>query len=290
MKYYGDYGFDKYLKKGVDLSKETSSDNQDERWACSCFTATNEKGEHLFARNFDWMDDPALLLFTNPPRGYSSVSTVDTLYVGFSNWNTPFAASYKEKLGLLDTPTIPFDGMNEYGLAVGMNQIPDGDCNIDPSKVTIYSLEVMRLVLDHAKNVDEAVSLLGNYNVKFRQVNMHFIIADASGKSVIIEYVGGEMKVIKNEDAWQVSTNFTIYGTKPEDRGFLCNRYATAYDTLKSTNGVVKNDDSAMELLSNVKQYSTIWSVVYNMTTGDIQMARNGNYDQVYKYRLQMKQ
>ena len=40
----------------------------------------------VYGRNFDWQYSPALLLFTNPPDGYASVSMVDIEYlVGAEN-------------------------------------------------------------------------------------------------------------------------------------------------------------------------------------------------------------
>ena len=36
----------------------------------------------LLGRNFDWYEHPALILFTDPPDGYASVSMVDISYLG----------------------------------------------------------------------------------------------------------------------------------------------------------------------------------------------------------------
>ena len=51
--------------------------------------------------------------------------------------------------------------------------------------------------------------------------------------------------------------------------------------------------EEAMTLLEDVSQpgnTSTIWSVVYNMTGGDIQVVVGREYTQVDRFKLQMRQ
>jgi len=50
-------------------------------WACSLFAALGDPDNRLYGRNFDWQYSPALLLFTDPPDGYASVSMVDLAYL-----------------------------------------------------------------------------------------------------------------------------------------------------------------------------------------------------------------
>ena len=109
-------------------------------WACSLFAAYGDPDEILYGRNFDWDFSPALLLFMDPPGGYASVSMVDIHYLGFGGdqafniTDLPLA----ERVGLLEAPYIPFDGMNEAGLAVGMAAVPTGDMEQDlPKKRSI---------------------------------------------------------------------------------------------------------------------------------------------------------
>ncbi len=45
-------------------------------WACTLFAALGDTKNRLYGRNFDWEFSPALLLFTQPPDGYPSVSMV----------------------------------------------------------------------------------------------------------------------------------------------------------------------------------------------------------------------
>ena len=94
-------------------------------WACSLFAALADPEHRLYGRNFDWRFSPALLLFTDPPDGYASVSMVDIEYFGFRDGSVDLTAlPLAERQALLGTPTTPFDGMNAAGLAVSMAAVP----------------------------------------------------------------------------------------------------------------------------------------------------------------------
>ncbi|MBN2335138.1 hypothetical protein JXL21_06220, partial [Candidatus Bathyarchaeota archaeon] len=115
--YNGDYGFTEYLATGVShhLSDITVP-------GCTVFYACGENGGPLMGRNFDFPSNPALLLYTDPPDGYASVSMVDLGYFGYSLTSLPEPDSLDS---LLAAPYMPFDGMNEKGLVVGMAAIPE---------------------------------------------------------------------------------------------------------------------------------------------------------------------
>jgi len=132
-------------------------------WGCSLFATLGEPGERLYGRNFDWRFSPAVLLFTDPPDGYASVSMVDIEYLGFGGTQADSLLDLplNERRALLDTPYWPFDGMNEQGLAIGMAAVPPGEMRPDSDKKTTDQLGIMREILDHAATVDAAVDILG---------------------------------------------------------------------------------------------------------------------------------
>jgi choloylglycine hydrolase len=57
-------------------------------------------------------------------------------------------------------PNFSLDGMNERGVAIGLMAIPTARSLYDPSKITIGELRVIRLILDYAAIVQEAVRLI----------------------------------------------------------------------------------------------------------------------------------
>jgi hypothetical protein len=284
MRHYGDYGSEQTLRQEASnvrgLASVPSAPGQ--AWACTCFATLGEGGSLRLGRNFDWYDHPALLLFTNPPEGYASVSMVDISYLGFGS----DAPSWGEREPLLLAPYLPFDGMNEHGLGVGMMAVPHADSGYDPQRKTLDSLQLIRLLLDHAVDVEEALALLEGLNVDFGQgPAVHYLLVDADGQSAVAEFVSGEMRVLRNSEPWQVATNFVIAEAVPAGSNSECWRYNLAYDTLRETGGALSRD-KAMGLLESVSQPSTIWSLVYGLSSGDIDVVMGRNYERVYRFRL----
>ena len=292
MQLFGDYGFDAFLKQGISgdfsRSKRSLSSEAEFEYQCTCFVALNEKRGRTFGRNFDWNRHPALLLFTDPPNGYASVSMVDISYLGFSSETVPNSAQKKQ---LLEAPYYPFDGMNEWGLAVGMSAIPYSNGVSDSNKKTLGSLHVIRLMLDHAKNVEEALALLRDYDVLFREVPIHYLVADSSEHSAIIEYIDGSARILHNQDSFQVMTNFVITDTPTEQRMSQCWRYSMVFKRLKSSDGALSNQEP-LNLLQDVSQPGerpTIWSIVYDMSSGKIQIVMDRKFEREYEFKLNLR-
>jgi hypothetical protein len=291
MTYYGGYGFGDYLKKGMNPNQSDLFIKQREgSWACTVFSARNPMGNPLLGRNFDYYHCSALLLFTAPPDGYHSVSLVDMSYLGYDLPNY-IPLSYIDRLKLLEAPRFPFDGMNECGLGIGMMTIGSSEGGMEPQKITINQIDAIRLVLDYAKDVEEALDLLRKYNIIFISVPIHYLIADAKGNSVVVEFLKGKMEVLRRPEPWQVATNFQIIN--PPEGVAQDNRYITAAETLQKSQGVISEDDAMKLLRSELCQTTTMWSVVYNLTTGDIQVAMGLMSDpehtsQVRNFKLEM--
>lgn len=93
---------------------------------CSAFAAQNPEGQRIFARNFDFDDAPAMLLETAPSDGYASVSIVNLAFAGYGEGNLP-DASLPNRFLTLAGPYLPFDGMNEMGVAVALLAVPHAE-------------------------------------------------------------------------------------------------------------------------------------------------------------------
>ncbi len=255
-------------------------------WACSLFAALGDPGGHLYGRNFDWEYSPAMLLFTNPPGGYASVSMVDIAYlVGGGQVQNLADLPLAERRGLLEAPGWPFDGMNEQGLAIGMAAVPPGDVPPDPTKETLGSLQVMRQVLDHARNVDEAVAILQQYNIDFEGgPPLHYLVADRSGRAVLVEFFQGKVVLLPNASPWHQATNFLRSAAGDSPQG-ACWRYDRISQGLTETGGRLAAQD-AMDLLAQVAQESTQWSIVYGISAGEVTVAMGGQYASLYTFSL----
>jgi Linear amide C-N hydrolases, choloylglycine hydrolase family len=225
--------------------------------ACTVFFARGVLG-----RNFDFDDHPALLLHHRPPGAYRSVSLVDIAYLGVERGETPTAED------LAGASRLPFDGMNERGVAVAMAAVPQAR---SPRGDAVGSLGVMRLVLDRAADVNEAIKIFRTTAVDFTGgPPLHYMVADATGASAVIEYVKGRVHVIRRA---QVMTNFVLTGDAPAD-----DRYRTATAGLGSTD--------ALALLERVKQPHTRWSVAYDLRARTVRVVMGQRYGRVHTFNL----
>jgi hypothetical protein len=254
-------------------------------WACSCFALRSREGRVLVGRNFDWLEHPALLLFTCPPEAFASVSMVDIYYLGFDRGTL----SERNIRQLLQVPFLPFDGLNERGLAVTMMAVSHSEGGRDPKKVTIDSLAAIRLMLDYADGVDKAVELLGGYNVDFGGgPPVHYLIADASGESAVIEFLDDKMRVMRSDGSFQVSTNFLLFPEPPRNGPTGCWRYNRVFETLSGAKGDFSIDEG-MDLLRSVSQtgeHPTIWSCLYDLSARDVRVVMGRNFGRAHHLSL----
>ncbi|MBN1536827.1 MAG: linear amide C-N hydrolase [Anaerolineales bacterium] len=295
MHYQGEYSLSTDIPIAISRYRQSITlaeqrDSPSHHWGCSLFAALGDPDNIIYGRNFDWHPSPALLLFFKPARGYASVSMVDIAYLGFEGERAKkiLELPIKEQQALLDSPSLPFDGMNEKGLVVGMASVPSGNMPDDPMKPSIDSLFVMREILDHASIVEEAVEILKKYDIDMGSVPLHYLIADITGKAVLVEFYQGEMIIDYNEEPWLVATNFIVASAGDSPQG-QCQRYDLIYNTLDGNRGIIILNQ-AMNILkmtsSSDPTYGTQWSVVYDSTSGDISVVLGRNYHELFTFNI----
>lgn len=152
----------------------------------------------------------------------------------------------------------------------------------------------IRLILDKAASVDEAIQLLNNYNIYFSWgIDCHYLISDATGRSVIIEYYKGKVVVVESEDNYQIASNFIAYNGVNIGEGFTeFDRYNAVKKEIISNNNVLSNKQ-AINLLASVGVWDDNidklqWSVLYNLTTGDIEAFAHRNTDNIITASLDL--
>jgi hypothetical protein len=301
MTYYGDYGFDDFLKvgaksdsdieafvtkrllKGLPIDLGVTGDG------CTAFVTHNENDEVIFGRNFDFGYTPSLQVKTTPKDGYASISTVNLTFAGYSKDNLP--EGFNSFLALA-APYLPFDGVNEKGVAIALLAVPEASLQNDDSKVTLNTTTAIRLVLDKAASVDEAVALLKEYNIYFSaDIDCHFLIADASGKSLLVEYWDGHLQTVSPDKDYQVASNFVAYDGLNIGEGFTeFERYDKAVQFIEDNGGVL-TEQQAIDLLQEIGCYdgeidALQWSVVYNLTQLDGQAFAHRNTENIIPFTL----
>ena len=326
----GDFYFDDFLKQGGAkndaqlisfITKKITKgllkmEIKESNIGCSSFTAKTKNGDVLFARNYDFGKTNSCLVYTKPSGArHASISTVDLQFLGIKC--DEGIGTFKDKMSVLAAPYTPLDGVNDAGVSCGIYMTYQGEKTVatdqNTEKPDITSTTMLRLILDYAGSVDEAVELISKYDLHdSANTSYHYMVADSTGKSAILEWVNGtdltdndgsKRKLVvtyNDEDAhigereamsdYQLVTNFIIqpdYYGEGEKRGGY-DRYERLYSELDKINGIVEDEEEAMRILSTVgrrgwnnddKNVCTVHSVVYNLTKKTALWVPNEHYN-----------
>ncbi len=292
MNYKGEYAFDKYLKTGsknyneyinymdANLLKGIPKIYYD-NFECSTFFAKTPEGDYILARNLDTEVTIPFVLKTNSQNGFKTLGMANLHNV---NWNNTNLVS---KLTALAAPYYTFDGMNEKGVAIGGMSVPKGSkSDINDNKITLYDYAVVRLTIEKAISVEDAIKQLLQYNIKMAdKYPSHYMIADADGNSAVIDYVDGEMKIVKKEGNYQIATNMLSFNNE-KHLGYSSDRYRAFEKTLSETDGIISIEDAFKLLEENTTPGEAKWSSIYNLTDKTMSVEFYGDYEKTYIYRL----
>lgn len=306
MDYKADYGLNKFLQTGArtdgelihfvtrNLLKGLPVTIAIPDLSCTTFKAKSTEGTHLFGRNFDLDNGPSMLVRTCPQDGYASLSMVHLRFLGYEHVDN--LGGFSDKLLTLAAPYIPLDGINEKGLTIGILLLPEKPTHQNTGKVPVTSTTAIRMVLDKAATVDEAIVLLQQHDMHDSAgCAYHYQISDATGASVVVEYINNKLQVIRPQEEYQAATNFYLHDSK-EQFGYGHDRYEKVINKLKSQNGVITAEEG-MAILSEVKLENymddfsnkpswTMWSAIYHNNEGRVDIATHRNYNNIYTFTL----
>lgn len=282
----------KYIIKIVAKGLPIKIDYDVPQLACSTFIAENPNGGYIFGRNLDNQQTDLAVVKTHPKDGYSSVSVVNLSFLGYNEDLKPI--KLLDKIKMLAVPYFPLDGVNEKGLAIGVLQLQAPPTHQDKGNPDVDTTLAIRVLLDKAANVKEAVELLKQYDMHASANGCyHLQLADAMGNSVVVSYVDGEMVITEKED-YLCATNFYLHDVpfKYEKQGM--DRYEKLVERLTETKSTL-TPEQGMDLLNNVRivstepdeegrVYSTQWSSIYNLEEKTLTMCVDKNYDESFTY------
>jgi choloylglycine hydrolase len=171
--------------------------------ACTGIRLTAQDGTVVHARTLEFgIDIHSDVLVV--PRGYARTGTTPDGKEGLA-WKTKYASVGLNGVGL---PFL-FDGLNEKGLAAGSFYFPTS-AGYMPYKATdagktMAIWEVGSWMLENFASVEEVKANVGKIVVPAVLFagwgfapEAHLVVHDASGKSIVIEYVGGKLNVYDN--------------------------------------------------------------------------------------------
>lgn len=297
----GDDGFEEFLSQGG-----ASSDAEVTRFltsklladvavngtsfGCSTLAAGSPDGHQLFGRNFDWQACSALVVTSKPTNGYASISTVNLGFISQSG-GALSGAWEQNDVRVLAALYAPLDGMNEKGLAVSVNMIQDSaSISQSTGKPDLTTTTAVRLLLNKAADVDEALALLREYDLHASMGMMiHFALTDTTGRAVVVEYIDDRMVVTETP----VVTNFYLAeGTK---HGIGTRQSHERYDILTQAltdhpTMTMEDVRDAMDSVSkdNFNEFeSTEWTAVFDLHSGTAHYYHRENYENRYTFSIE---
>ncbi|MCS7202478.1 MAG: linear amide C-N hydrolase [Dictyoglomus sp.] len=224
-------------------------------YACSIFWVRDNFGHVLVGRNFDNDKEGGRIWFIPPSEGKYGIVIL-------------------EQLG----KNMPYEGMNEKGLFIGISAVPNTLTPFEFLKPIRISLEMVKIVLERAQNVDEAIEIFSKYYVIFGTFLgnpvVHYLIVDRMGNSAVIEYVDGKKVILKNSFKTQILTNHFI------SKEIYISESPTSlerYDIIRENLVNIKTQEIVKRFLDRVKQETTCWSSIYYLDRKIIQVKYREN-------------
>jgi hypothetical protein len=250
-----------------------------EALACSILNVTT--GDTVIVgRNHDWFDETH--------SGAVRVRYLLEFVPGAGGKHGAFVAT-----SALNGFHIVFEGMNDAGLFVGLTATPKIPVAPDTRKPPVNSSDLVRLLLEEATTVDDALAEVRKYSLQdvgSAPSGSHFMIVDAKGKSVVLEYVGDELRVVPKVGAHQHMTNAYVTPVKLELTPPWASdgRFARAKELLEAGRGRSVDDAFGVlrELVMSDVSWATQYALVYDLRARTVALAADRRWDRRTTFRL----
>ncbi|MBN1466758.1 linear amide C-N hydrolase [candidate division KSB1 bacterium] len=252
---------------------------------CSLFVVRTPAGEPLLGRNLDRRDIPVLARFA-PPGKYASYALSPSYEVHLHDVLVANPTEAQRNNFLFCLPFYPTDGINEKGLTIAIAGAPIRRIKQSEARTPMFVLHFIRSVLDDCQNAEEVARFAETvtlYDRAIDTISHHFLVTDATGQWLVIDYPEGELRITRGEDEPQARTNhFLEGGPSLVDTQTSFSRYAQLESALNSANPPASTAE-AMALLRRVRD-GTAWSVVYDAGARKGLLAVRENYQTQYRF------
>ncbi len=310
MEYKGDDGFAELMKGGGGRNSEELAhyvmeflskgyytppqvSPEPTRHGCSALTVRTPGKGVLMGRNFDFNSATAIVLHTIPDNGYETITTFNVDYLGFGEDWLP--EGFTNQYMALSCLFFALDGINEKGLAIA--DLMAGDeavTNQDTGKPDLTTSAAICYMLKNAATVDEAVKLLRGIDMHSDiGAAHHYAMADATGKSIVVEYVDNQMVVVDSPVAanhYLCEAKLNVGLTEGDHRyKRMCQYY--------NDSGGLMDKKQLTEVISSVSQpprgdqfLGTAWTMVMDLTAPSVTYYSRRNFSRPFEFKLERRQ
>lgn len=190
----------------VDAPAAASRGSSRTPYGCTLFVAAGDLGRVMVGRNFDWDPNPAAVVRSRTDRGPRSIGMCDLSFVELPTAELPRVGEAVVRRRLLRAHGRVVDGMNQHGLFIGLAADLEARSVARPGTIVVGGVGIVRLVLDHAKDVRGALAMFERHSLEFAGgPGLHYLVADRSGASATIELVDGRLSVRERAAATPVA-------------------------------------------------------------------------------------
>lgn len=305
MEYRGDDGFDGLMAKGgfekTDdmvgyiiefLSKghyKTEVNTSKEPYGCSALTVSTPDGGMMMGRNFDFPSAIGVIMHCIPDKGYETITTFNVEFYNFGEDYKP--EGFKNQYMCLAGLFVALDGINEKGLAIA--DLTAGDTietHQRTSKPDLTTTAAIPYMLKNAANVDKALKLLEGIDMH-SDISMahHYAMADASGRSVVVEYVDNKMVVTESPavaNHYLCEQKLNVGLTEGDDRyDRLCQRFAQTHGVM-SEKQLTEAIAAASQPEVKGKFLGTAWTMVMDLTRPSVTYYSLRHFDKPFHFAL----
>ena len=305
MEYKGDDGFAELIENGGGRNSEelqvyimkflskgfynpTAPTTVTAKPGCSALTVCTPDNGVLMGRNFDFPSATAMIMHTLPKQGYETITTFNVNFYGFGDGWLPegFSNQYKSLVGLF----FALDGINEKGLAIADLMAGDEvETHQDTGKPALTTTAAICYMLKNAATVDEALKLLRGIDMHSDIGSAHhFAMADASGKSVVVEYVDNQMVVV---DSPAVANHYLCEAKHNVGLIEGDHRYEQLCQRFDETDGIM-DSQQLKEAIFSVSQpqkkdfLGTAWTMVMDLTSPSVTYYSRRHFDKPFLFKL----
>jgi penicillin V acylase-like amidase (Ntn superfamily) len=177
---------------------------------------------------------------------------------------------------------FPLGGMNEEGLVIeelnGPASYPGAD-----ARPALNELQWIQYQLDNHRSVKDVLKSEARLRISRLLFDLHFLVADRSGRSAVVEFAGGRMisysgndlpvRVLSNDSYEESIRHLRLHrgfgGEKTVPRGPESGeRFVRAATLLEDYEWPLQGvlSDHAFTVLKSVERADTQWSIAYNVT------------------------
>ena len=233
---------------------------------CSAFSINYKKA--LLGKNLDWEFGNGLVIFN--PKNAVKKSVVGQQPL---NWKSRFKSITFNHFG----KNLPLGGMNDAGLVIEELSSWPVEYPKHKNLNKINEFEWIQFNLDSYSSVAEVIENVDKCSISKFYFDLHYIVADSSGNSAIVEFIDGKATILLNNNSpflaltnnnyTELLKSYNHYQDSPRTNLNVSQSQDRFIKLTEFLNGnSVYTSFSAMNILDSVKVRDTRWQILYDIS------------------------